>query len=162
MNKHLVVSMLSAALTACSSAASLSVPGRLDAAGLSGATIDVSAQGGYAGVSTRHVASHDDRRFVYVSRHVCAQHCGAPSDSVSGTLSQAATDSLFNVLITNDPFSLRDDYGLTRNAADMFEYTVRLTANGGTKTIRFDDGTMPEPMRQILSAVRSSVSAARR
>ena len=66
------------------------------------------------------------------------------------------------MLVSNDPFSLKDDYGLTRNAADMFEYTVRVTANSQTKTIRFDDNTMPEPMRQILSAVQSSVSAARR
>ena len=154
--------MLSAALAACSSTASLSGSGRLDSADLTGAKIDISAPGGFAGVSIRHVVSHDDRGFLYVLRRICAQNCGAPSDSASGTLSQAASDSLFDVLVSNDPFSLKDDYGLTQNAADMFEYTVRVTSNGQTKTIRFDDGTMPEPMRPILSTVQSSVSAARR
>lgn len=154
--------MVSAGLAACSSTKSVSGPGRLDSSGLSGAKIEVSAEGGIAGISTRHVVSHDDRGFLYVRRRLCGQNCGAPLDSVSGTLSQAATDSLFDVLVAQDPFSLKDDYGPTQNGADMFDYTVRITADGRTKTIRFDDGTMPEPMRRILSAVQTSVSDARR
>ena len=37
-----------------------------------------------------------------------------------------------------------------------------VTADGRTRTIRGDDGTMPEPARRILAAVRESISAARR
>jgi len=44
----------------------------------------------------------------------------------------------------------------------MVTYTVRVTILGRTKTLRADDGTMPEPLRRIEEAVRSTVDAARR
>ena len=129
---------------------------------LSGASIDVQQDGGYAALSIRQTVRHDDRTFVYVSRRICGTTCAAPSDSARVALTPAATDSLFTEMLARDPFGLKDDYGRTQGGADMFDYTVRITANGATKTTHFDSGTMPEPMRQILGILQSTLSAARR
>ena len=81
----------------------------------------------------------------------------------SGTLSAAANDALFNTVFAQSPFDFKDDYGTSRGAADMMEYTIRITIGGDAiKTIRADDGTMPEPLRRIVSAVLETVSAARK
>ncbi|MGH9889049.1 MAG: protealysin inhibitor emfourin [bacterium] len=127
-----------------------------------GAKIDVQASGGFAGLSTHYLVSHDDRAFLFTSRRLCDTNCGAAIDSTSGTLSGAAADSLFNIVLSQDPFNLKDDYGPTRGGADMFDYTVRITADGRTKSVHFDDGTMPEAMRRILEGVRGTVSGARK
>jgi hypothetical protein len=75
----------------------------------------------------------------------------------------AASDALFNLVFAQLPFDLKNDYGTSRGAADMMEYTIRITIGGDAiKTIRADDGTMPEQLRRIVSAVQSTVSAARK
>lgn len=138
-------------------------PDRVDNVGsFNGARIDVLAEGGFAALSIHHAVTHDDRKFIYANRHLCAQNCGAPLDSASGTLTPAAADSLFNIILAQDPFTLKDDYGTTRGGADMFAYTVRVTAEGRSKTIKFDDGTTPERMHPILQAVQGIIAAARR
>src|SRR5690349_15879256 len=158
-----VLTILAAALCGCSSAAMVSDSPRTDNFGaLNGATIEVLAEGGFAALAVRHVVTHDDRKYLYTNRHLCAQPCGAPLDSASGTLNAAAADSLFNIVLAHGPFALKDDYGTTRNGADMFSYTVQISAEGKSKTVRFDDGTMPEEMRAILDAVEGTVAAARR
>lgn len=128
---------------------------------LNAAKIELVEEGGLAAIVTDRLVRHDDRFFVYTRRQFCGQTCGAPTDSVSGTLSPAATDSLFNIVWSQSPFTLRDDYGTTNGAADMVTYTVRMTFDGRTKTIRADDGTMPPPMRQIVDAIRGTIFAAR-
>ena len=55
-----------------------------------------------------------------------------------------------------------NSFGVTHGGADMFTYTVRITANGKSKSVRFDDGSMPEPMQKILLAVQTTLFAARR
>ena len=160
-----LLSIVAAAIGACSSSTTArdpAHPDRVDNVGsFNGARIDVSAEGGFAALSLHHAVSHDDRKFVYTNRHICAQNCGAPIDSASGTLTPAAADSLFNIILAQNPFSLKDDYGPTRGGADMYSYVVRVTAEGRTKSIRFDDGTMPDAMRTILQAVQGIVTAAR-
>jgi emfourin len=156
------LSILLAALAACSSTAILSETPRGDRVGsFNGAKIDVLAEGGFAALAVRHAVSHDDHRFLYTNRHLCTQICDAPLDSASGALTAAATDSLFNIVLGQDPFSLKDDYGTSRGA-DMFAYTVTIVAEGKTKTVHFDDGNMPDQMRTILQAVQGIVAAARR
>lgn len=127
-----------------------------------GAMIEVTAEGGIAALSNRQRAQHDDRRFVLVQRRLCSTTCLAPMDSASGTLSIGATDSLFSIVLGQARLLEKDDYGTTRNGADMMTYSIVLTADGRTRTIRGDDGTMPEPARRILAAVRETISAARR
>jgi hypothetical protein len=128
---------------------------------LNAAKIELVEEGGIAAILTDRVVRHDDRFFLYTRRQICGQGCAAPSDSVTGTLSPAATDSLFTVVVSQSPFTLKDDYGTTHGAADMIEYTLRMTFDGTTKTIRADDETMPPPMRQIVDAIRGTISAAR-
>ena len=43
----------------------------------------------------------------------------------------------------------------------MFEYTLKVTFDGTTKTIRADDGTMPAAMRQIVSVLGGTIDSAR-
>jgi hypothetical protein len=57
--------------------------------------------------------------------------------------------------------NLHDDYGTTHNAADMFQYTLRITFDGATKTVRADDGTMPDAMRQIVVILGATIDSAR-
>jgi hypothetical protein len=124
--------------------------------------VEVIAEGGIAALDIRYSVSQDDRFFVYTQRHLCNNNCAA-SDSTSGSLSAAATDALFKTVFAQSPFDFKDDYGTSRGAADMMEYTIRITIGADAiKTIRADDGTMPEPLRRIVSAVLATVSAARK
>lgn len=125
------------------------------------AKMELVEEGGLAAVVTDRLVRHDDRFFLYTRRQICGQTCGAPLDSITGTLSPAATDSLFSVVWAQSPFNLKADYGITIGGADMVTYTLRMTFDGTTKTVRADDGTMPPPMRQIVGVIRATISAAR-
>jgi hypothetical protein len=155
--------MLSITLTACASTAtqggSVASPPQ---ARFSGAKIEVVQEGGFAALAIRRAVTYDDRVFVASTRRMCTSNCGAPTDSASGMLTVGATDSLFTAIVAQDPFSLKGDYGVTQGAADMSTYTVRITANGKSKSVRFDDGSMPEPMQKILLALQTTLFAARR
>ena len=153
---------LSASLAACSRAGNVNGPVAVDNFGsFNNASVSITAEGGIAGLTISHRVSHDDRAFVFSQRHLCVQNCGAPMDSASGTLTPAITDSLFNIVLAQSPFSLKDDYGITGQAADMMVYTMTVRADGQTKTVRADDGTMPPPMRQIVASVRAVIAASR-
>ena len=132
-----------------------------DAGNLSGAKVELTAEGGIAALSMVHRVDHDTRTFAYSQRRICGTTCGAPTDTTDGVLSSATVDSLFNIVIQNARALSKDDYGITRNGADMMAYTLRITADGRTRTIRADDRTLPEPARQILTAIRQTISAAR-
>jgi hypothetical protein len=153
-----------AALVACAhSSSNPSAPSRpVDSFGtLNGAHIELAAEGGIAALSTNWRAAHDDRSFVYARRHLCATSCPAPMDSASGALTAAAGDLLFSVVWSLGPMNLHDDYGATRGGADMFQYTLRITFDGTTKTVRADDGTMPDAMRQIVVILGATIDSAR-
>jgi hypothetical protein len=161
MRISLVASVAFAA--ACSNTGTAGGPVAVDSVGsFNQATVEVTAEGGIAALSSRHRVAHDDRGYVYVMRHLCAQNCGAPLDSASGALAANVTDSLFNIVLEQARFLSKDDYGITGQAADMMVYTLTISANGAVKTIRADDGTMPPPMRQIVSSVRDAIAAARK
>ncbi len=156
--------MLSTTLTACAgtTATQAGSVASKPQANFSGATIDVVQEGGFAALSIRRAVTHDDRRYVTSTRRMCTSNCGAPTDSASGLLTAGAADSLFAAITAQDPFSLKDDYGVTKGSADMITYRVRITANGKSKSVRFDDGSMPEPMQKILLALQTTLFAARR
>lgn len=82
-------------------------------------------------------------------------------DSASGVMSVAAVDSLFSVVWSLTPSQLHDDYATTHGVADMFEYTLRVTFEGVTKTVRADDGTMPAEMRQMVAILGGTIDSAR-
>jgi len=132
-----------------------------DFGSFNGARVEVLAEGGIFPLSVNNVVRHDDRYFLFTQRRLCNDTCAA-TDSASGSLSAGVTDSLFNIVVAASPFALKDDYGSTHGAADMMDYTIRVTLGGSTKTIRADDGTMPEPLRRIVTVVRESISAARK
>jgi hypothetical protein len=154
--------MLGTTLTACASTATQGGSVASKPASFSGAKIEVVQEGGFAGLAIRRAVTHDDRIYVTSTRRLCTANCGAPTDSASGMLTVGATDSLFTAIVAQDPFSLKDNYGVTQRGADMFTYTVRVTANGKSKSVRFDDGSMPEPMQKILLALQTTLFAARR
>jgi hypothetical protein len=129
---------------------------------LNAAKIELVAEGGIAALLIDDAVRHDDRFYFHTTRHLCGQTCPAPLDSATGTLSPSAADSLFSVVWAQSPFSLKDDYGNSAGAADMMIYTLRMTFDGTTKTVRADDGTMPPQMRQIVDVLRATISAARK
>jgi hypothetical protein len=156
--------MLSTTLTACAGTTTTqdgSVASKPQSR-FRGARIEVVQEGGFAALAIRRAVTHDDRVYVTSTRRLCTTNCAAPTDSAVGTLTAGATDSLFTAIAAQDPFSFKDNYGATQGAADMFTYTVRITANGKSKSVRFDDGSMPEPMQKILLAVQTTLFAARR
>lgn len=158
------VTVASIALAACAHRDPTSTTpgaGSADFGTLNAAKLELTAEGGIAALQVKYVVNHDTRSYVYSQRHICADNCGAPMDSASGTLSAAAADSLFSLVWAQSPYGLHDDYGTTSNAADMMTYTLSVTFEGNTKKIRADDGTMPEPMRKIAEAVRGIVAEAR-
>lgn len=156
--------VLAIALAACARRDPTSTSAvRVDNVGaLNGARLELAEEGGIAAFSTTHTVRHDDRAFTFVRRHICAATCGAPMDSASGTLSFAASDSLFNIVWNAQPGTLKDDYGTTPNSADMVTYTLRIVFDNETKSIRADDGTMPSAMRKIVEAIHGIVAAARK
>lgn len=164
MKPCFVLSSLALAALAACAGRSASSPATLDPSfnTFNGARVEVVQQGGFAALAIRRAVNHDDRSYVATTRRICTTHCGVPTDSASGMLTLGATDSLFAAIVAQDPFSLKDDYGVTKGGADMFTYTVRLTVAGKVKSVRFDDGTMPEPMQKILLALQTTLFAARR
>lgn len=162
--RSIAAAVASVALAACTHRDPTSTtPGvrNADFGTLNGAKLDLIADGGIAALHVSYSVDHDTRLFAYSQRHICSTNCGAPLDTASGTLSPAAADSLFSLVWAESPYRLRDDYGKTANAADMMTYTLSLTFDGTAKTIRADDGTMPDAMRKIVDAARGIVSAAR-
>jgi Emfourin len=160
MRNHLAALALSASIVACSSTNAVT---SIDDSGLSDIpSIELTAEGGIAALSVHHVVRGSDRSFVYTQRQICGQKCNAPLDSASGTLSASTTDSLFTAILAQSPFSLKDDYGITQGGADMMTYVLQVNGAGHRKTIRADDGTMPEQMRQIVQALRSTIADARK
>lgn len=153
-----------AALVGCASGSPTSTAAtRIDnVASLNGARLELVEEGGIAAFSTNYTVRHDDRAFAFSRRHICSATCPAPLDSASGTLSIAASDSLFNIVSKAQPGTLKDDYGATVGGADMVTYTLRIVLDNGTKTIRADDGTMPAAMRSIVDGIHGIVAAARK
>ena len=156
--------LIVAALVGCASGApTSSAATRVDnVATLNGARVELVEEGGIAAFSTTYTVRHDDRAFAFSRRHICSANCPAPLDSASGSLSVVASDSLFNVVVSAQPGTLKDDYGVTANSADMVTYTLRVVLDNATKTVRADDGTMPSPMRKIVDAIHGIVAAARK
>jgi hypothetical protein len=150
---------ITSAVAACATSATQSAQPRVDQASSAGAMIEILAEGGFAALSVNHVVRHDDRYFLFTQRHLCNATCPA-LDSASGSLSATTTDSLFTIILPS--LALKDDYGVTRGGADMMSYTIRVTAGGSTKTITADDGSMPPELRQVVTAVRETVDAARK
>jgi hypothetical protein len=127
---------------------------------LNGASLELTAVGGFAGIQVHQLVRHDDRMYVATTRGICSTACRPPIDSASGTFSPSVSDSLFNIAWQQGPFSLKDDYGPTKGGADMLTYTLKVTFNARTKSITADDGTMPAPMRAIVAAMRETITAA--
>src|SRR5262249_54084215 len=131
------VVFLAAFAAACSNSGTTSGPSALnDFGSFNQATVQITAEGGIAALSSTHRVSHDDRGFVYVMRHLCARNCGAPLDSASGALAANVSDSLFNIVLEQARQLSKDDYGTTGQAADMMVYTLTISTNGVVKTVR--------------------------
>lgn len=126
-----------------------------------GGRIELVVTGGFAGLTSTDVATHDDRRFVRVVRRICTDRCPAPLDSASGALAAAATDSLFTIALQNVA-GLKEDYGTPNIALDAGVYTLTISNVSGSKTVVADDVTMPPPMRAIVEALIATISAARK
>jgi hypothetical protein len=109
-------------------------------------------------IRDRYVVQYDNRAFAVSLRFSNCPGTCAPSDTASGTLSAEAAESLFNLVLQQSPFSLKDDYGHDPTVADDLSYTFVITASGLVKTIHADGHTMPLQLHQIEQAVREKLS----
>lgn len=156
----LMIGLLLGAASACATASPTLDP-TADRAALRGAEVEIDAQGGIAALATMQRVDHDTRSFTATQRRICGNSCGAPLDSASGTISEHAADSLFTLVLQSSQTLTSDDYGATRNGADMMAYTIRISFAGQTRTIRGDDGSVPDAAHQIINVVRQTISTAR-
>jgi hypothetical protein len=159
----IVVTLGTGIVAGCSSTAPSLDPESARSASYSSAEVELVADGGLGGLTMRSLVRGTGPTFLQTTHRICSvPSCQPAIDSAAGGLRAGAADSLFSAIDREDPFSLKEDYGHTVGAADMFSYTMRVTIGARTKTIHADDGTMPEPMRRISAALRATISAARR
>lgn len=88
--------------------------------------------------------------------------CGAgqpcmPRDTLEGPIARGAIDALFVRTYAPEFRALRADYGWSTQGADLRGYVVTIRANGRTRTLRADDGTMPTLMAQFVNDVTGAV-----
>jgi hypothetical protein len=160
-----VIAICSAAIVACSGMSSAGDPANatIDHARYSASEVELVGEGGLAAFMTRHRVQGSGPS--YCSLDTASARCRAARpalDSASGPMVTRSADSLFAVIEGLNPFALKDDYGITVGGADMITYTLRVNIAGRSKTIRADDGTMPETMRKIADAVRATIESARK
>jgi hypothetical protein len=135
----------------------------LDHARYSSSEVELVGEGGLAAFMTRHRVQGSGPSYLFTRHRICSvPSCQPALDSASGPLATRSADSLFAVIEGLNPFALKDDYGITVGGADMITYTLRVNIGGRSKTIRADDGTMPEAMRKITDALRATIDAARK
>jgi hypothetical protein len=150
-------------LTACSTTGTAIDQESAARATFATAEVELVAEGGLGGMMLRSLVQGSGPTFLQTTHRICSvPSCQAAIDSASGALKTSAADSLFATIERQDPFKLKDDYGHTVGAADMFGYTLRVKIGDRTKTVHADDGTMPEPMRRISEALRATIAAARK
>lgn len=152
------------AVAACStSGTKLDPESAAQSASYATAEVELVGTGGLGGFMTRSVVRGSGPSFLHTMHRICSvPNCQAALDSAAGSLRRSASDSLFATIDRAAAFNLKDDYGITVGGADMVTYTLRVTMGDRTKTVRADDGTMPEPMRRIAEALRATIAAARR
>ncbi|HEY4132937.1 MAG TPA: hypothetical protein VGM50_20145 [Gemmatimonadaceae bacterium] len=161
MKTHRAIAVIALGFAASCATNNPTRGGDADSGSHSGAKVEIVAEGGIAALLVTHRVDHDTRAFAYTQGRLCGASCPAPTDSASGMFSPSTTDSLFNVVVKDAGALSRDDYGITRNGADMMSYTIRITTAGRVRTIHADDGTLPDAARQIIATVRETISAAR-
>jgi hypothetical protein len=151
-----------AAIVACSRSGS-NVDPALASSAVAASEIEIVADGGLGGFTTRSLVRGNGPAFLYTMHRICSMpRCQAALDSAAGGVTARAADSLFATVEREGPFDLKDEYGITVGAADMVTYTMRVRIGDRTKTVRADDGTMPAPMRRISEALRATIAGARR
>ncbi len=121
--------------------------------------IDVVADGGIAALHTMAHIDSATGAVYWVFRAICAPAVNCtPNDSLSGTVTGSLVENLYGRAATPEFRALRRDYGLTVGSADMRSYTLVIRANGTSRTLQADDGTMPTLMAQFVNDVTLAVN----
>jgi hypothetical protein len=127
--------------------------------GVSAPGIDVVADGGIAALHTMaHIDSATGAAY-WVFRAICAPAVNCtPNDSLNGKVTGGLVENLYARAATPEFRALRRDYGVTVGSADMRAYTLIIRANGTSRTLQADDGTMPTLMAQFVNDVTLAVN----
>jgi hypothetical protein len=126
------------------------------------AALDVEATGGIAALRQHTHVDSATGHFSYTVARLCPPQETCPLvHSQEGVLTREAVDALFRRVMQPDFRQLRKDYGTTEYGADMMGYVVTIHANGLTRSISADDGTMPTILAQFIHDVSGVVLAAR-
>jgi hypothetical protein len=157
----LVAPILATALAAgCHPAAERATTETRAATDVSDFRLTIVQSGGIAGATT--AASVDGATMTYTlvgGRCAPDTPCSA-ADTVTGPLPERDVRALRS-LVAAEWSSLRDDYGRTEGAADLFEYELDLRLGDRTKRVTADDMSMPESLRAIRDALFQAIDSAR-
>lgn len=89
---------------------------------------------------------------------ICAEAMPCTArDTLVGDISRGVIDAFFVRTHAPEFRVLRADYGWSAHGADLRGYVVTIRANGRTRTLRADDGTMPTLMAQFVNDVNAAV-----
>jgi hypothetical protein len=122
------------------------------------AAVDIEATGGIAALRQRTHVDSASGQFSYTVSRLCPEGDTCPLlHSQEGIVSRDEVDALFRRVMQPEFRQLRKDYGTTRNAADMMGFVVTIHANGLTRSIAADDGTMPTILAQFIHDVSGAV-----
>ena len=119
----------------------------------------VTRSGGFAGTATTATIDGDTRRYTLSA----SRPPGA--DSATGELPASVVRELARLVVDTLP-GMRADYGTTPGAADMYEYLVEATWGSESRgldahTVRADDGTAPDALKEIIRRVFQTIDRAR-
>jgi hypothetical protein len=128
---------------------------------LAGHRLTIERSGGLAGLVTTMMIDGAGPSYLAVTRRPCAAEPCPPIDSASGPLGTDGARAVFARLDSVGVFALRDDYGRTAHAADMYAYVVRVRAGARTKQVAGDDGTLPRSLADVLGTAEQLVREAR-
>lgn len=122
------------------------------------AAIDIEAIGGIAALRQHTHVDSASGQFTYTMARLCEPAPSCPVlNSETGTIKREDIDALFRRVMLPDFRQLRKDYGTTKNGADMMAVVVTIHANGLSRSVTADDGTMPTILAQFVHDVAGAV-----
>jgi len=137
-------------------------PGGVRSATRSSFRLTIEREGGIGTFWIRKSVDGATGRYVATTHRICSvPQCQAAIDSASGTLPPAVVATLIGAVEEARLFSLRDDYGRTRGGADMMVHTLTTQLDGRDKSVRGDDGTLPDAARRVEAALHEAIAKAR-
>jgi hypothetical protein len=146
--------------SACHPSAELATTETGAATDVSDFRLTIVQSGGIAGTMTTATVDGATMTYTLVGGPCAPEASCSPADTVSGPLPERDVRALRSI-VAAEWNSLRDDYGRTEGAADLFDYEVDFRLGDRTKRVTADDLSMPDALRTIRDALFQAIDSAR-